>query len=245
MVKKKELKKLLNLNFVDLTNKTYLVGKYDLPYVSCSLTSNPDYLALYSERRNYFKTNNTWVCFYLYDTKFDTIDGIFNAIYYADERRLKKIKERFHGVKYAIAPDYSQCGDMPKIENLYRLFKSRIVSLWLLLEMDIVVIPNITYASEDYFDSMFDGIENCETVAFSVKGSVKDVEERNLLLKAIEVTTNCLTNLKKIIVYSVSIDDEKIKKLFDYPVSKGIEIVIPDNLLKERNVFLKGARQNG
>lgn len=134
---------------------------------------------------------------------------------------------------------------MPKIENLYHLFKSRIVSLWLLLEMDIVVIPNITYASEDYFDSMFDGIENCETVAFSVKGSVKDVEERNLLLKAIEVTTNCLTNLKKIIVYSVSIDDEKIKKLFDYPVSKGIEIVIPDNLLKERNVFLKGARQNG
>lgn len=245
MVKKKNLKKLLNLNFVDLTNKTYLVGEYALPYVRCLLAMNPDYLALYSERCNYFKTENTWICFYVYDTKFDTIDGIYNAIYYGDKRRLKKIKERLKGVKYAIAPDYSQCSDIPRIENLYRLFKSRIVSLWLLLEMDIIVIPNVTYANENYFDVMLDGMENCEVVAFSVKGSVKEEEERNLLIRAIEITTNNLPNLKKIVVYSVSTDDDKVKKLFDYPSSKGIEIIIPDNLLKERNIFLKEASKDG
>ena len=244
-MKKKNLKKLLNLNFVDLTNKTYLVGKYNLPYIKCLNVINPDYLALYSERCNYFKTNNTWLCFYIYDTKFDTIDGIFNAIYYGDERRLRKIKERLSGIRYAIAPDYSQCGDIPRIENLYRLFKSRIVSLWLLLEMDIVVIPNVTYANENYFDVMLDGMENSEVVAFSVKGSVKEKEERSLLLRAIEITTNNLPNLKKIIVYSVSVDDEKIKKLFNYPSSKGIEIIIPNNLLKERNVLLGEAKQDG
>lgn len=245
MVKKKSLKKLLNLNFVDLTNQTYLIGKYDQPYVKCPLVANPDYLALYSERCNYFKTENTWICFYIYDTKFDTIDGIFNAIYYGDERRLKKIKERLNGVKYAIAPDYSQCGDIPRIENLYRLFKSRIVALWLLLEMGIIVIPNVTYASENYFDVMLDGMEKCETVAFSVKGSIKEESERNLLQKAIEITVNSLKDLKKIIVYSVSINDEKIRKLFEYASSKGIDIVIPENLLKERNVFLKEAKSNG
>ena len=111
--------------------------------------------------------------------------------------------------------------------------------------MDIVVIPNVTYANENYFDVMLNGMENSEVVAFSVKGSVKEKEERSLLLRAIEITTNNLPNLKKIIVYSVSVDDEKIKKLFNYPSSKGIEIIIPNNLLKERNTLLGEAKQDG
>ena len=66
MVKKNNLKKLINLNFTDLTNQTYLVGKYDLPYVMCPDVVNPDYLTLYSETNNYFKTDNTCICFYQY-----------------------------------------------------------------------------------------------------------------------------------------------------------------------------------
>lgn len=245
MVKKKKLKELLNLNFVDLTNKTYLVGKYDLPYVNCPNVLNPDYLALYSERCNYFKTKNTCVCFYIFDKKFDTIDGIYNAIYYNDQRKLKKIKEKLLGVKYAIAPDYSECGDIPRVENIYRLFKARIVSLWMLFELDIIVIPNVTYANENYFDVMLDGMQNCEVVAFSIKGSIKEVSERELLTKAIENTVDNLKKLKKIIVYSVLIDDEKTKDLFKYASNRGIEIVVPNNVLKERNKALSEAVPNG
>ena len=47
------------------------------------------------------------------------------------------------------------------------------------------------------------------------------------------------------IVYSVSIDDEKVLKLFEYTSLKGIEIVIPDNILKERNVVNKEVKSNG
>ena len=101
MVKKNNLKKLINLNFIDFTNRTYLIGKFDLPYVTCSDDVNLDYLALYSETNNYYKTENTCVCFYLYDNKFDGIKGIYNAIYYNDEKLLAKYKERFKGVKYA------------------------------------------------------------------------------------------------------------------------------------------------
>lgn len=245
MVKKNNLKELLNLNFVVLTNKTYLIGKYDLPYIRCPNVMNPDYLALYSETCNYFKTEHTWVCFYIFDKKFDTIDGIYNAIYYNDQTRLEKIKKRLKGVKYAIAPDYSQCGDIPRIENLYRLFKARIVSLWLLFELDIIVVPNVTYANENYFDVMLDGMENCNVIAFSVKGSIKENEQRELLLKAIRITVDKLAHLNKIIVYSVSIDDEKVKKLFEYASSKGIEIIVPSNILKERNIILSETKQNG
>ena len=245
MVKKNNLKKLLNLNIVDFTNQTYSCGKYDLPYVRCPSNITIDYLALYSEIQNYHKTENTCVCFYQYDLKFDTIKGIFNAIYYNDEKLLAKYKERFKGVKYAIAPDYSQLGDINRIENLYRLFKARIVSIWLILECDVLVIPNITYANENYFDAMLDGMEETEVVAFSATGSMRENDERELFLKAIKITVDGLPKLKKIVVYSVSIDDEKVLKLFEYASLKGIEIIIPDNILKERNVINKEVKSDG
>lgn len=245
MVKKQDFKKLLNLSCVDYTNQTYLIGKYDLPYVRCPKIINIDYLALYSETCNYNKTGNSCLCFYQYDNRFDGINGIFNAIYYGNKKLLAKYKQRFKDVKYAIAPDYSQCGDIPRIENLYRIFKSRIVSIWLLLECNILVIPNITYANENYFDVMVDGMEDTEVVAFSVKGSTREKVENGLLKKAIRHVVDTLKALKKIIVYSVSISDEKTLALFEYAIKRGIEIVIPDNVLKERNIARKEAVSNG
>ncbi len=245
MIKKENLKKLLNLNFVDLTNRTYNCGKYDLPYIKCPDIVNPDYLALYSETFNYHKTDRTFVCFYQYDIKFNNIKGIFEAIYHDDVKSLKKFKKRFEGVRYAIAPDYSEVGDIPRIENVYRLFKSRIVALWLWFECNVIVIPNITYASENYFDVMLDGMKDTEVVSFSVKGSIKEQSERELLQKAIKYTVDNLKQLKKIVVYSVSVNDEKVLELFEYASSKGIKIVIPNNILKERNIINKEEKSNG
>ena len=245
MVKKDNLKSLINLNFVDLTNRTYYCGKYDLPYIRCPNLVDPDYLALYSETFNYHKTERTFICFYQYDIKFDSIRGLFEAIYHNDVKLLEKYKVRFKGVRYAIAPDYSEVGDIPRIENLYRLFKSRIVSLWLCLECNVIVIPNVTYASENYFDVMLDGMEDTEIVAFSVKGSMKEQSERKLLLKAIKYTVDNLKRLKKIIVYSVSTNDKKVIELFEYASNKGIDIIIPNNILKERHVISKEVKSNG
>ena len=47
-----------------------------------------------------------------YDVKFDNTKGIFEAIYYNDVNLLEKYKERFKNVRYAIAPDYSEIGDI-------------------------------------------------------------------------------------------------------------------------------------
>ena len=185
------------------------------------------------------------MCFYQYDIKFDNIKGIFEAIYHDDVKLLEKYKERFKGVRYAIALDYSEVGDIPRVENVYRLFKSRIVALWLWFECNIIVIPNITYANENYFDVMLDGMKDTEVVAFSVKGSIKEQAERKLLKKAIKHTVDDLEQLKKIVVYSVSVNDEKVRELFEYASNKGIEIVIPNNILKERNIINKEAKSNG
>ena len=145
----KDLKKLLNLQYLRLTNKTYSVGKHDLPELRCDTEVLPDFIALYNHPADYNKTPNTAVAFYLYDDTFDGIDGLYNAIYYKDEKLLKKFKERFKGVKFFIAPDYSQLGDLDDIENHYRIKKARVVALWLTFELGAIVIPNITYPTID------------------------------------------------------------------------------------------------
>ena len=240
----KDLKDKLNLKFMDLINNTTCAGLYDMPRVLSPSNVNIDYLALYSDRHEYIKTSNTCVCFYEYDKVFDYKNSLFNAIYYNDKKLLNEYKERFKDVLYFISPDYSMCGDIPECVNIYNIFKSRVVSLGLTLLFDKLVIPNITYASRKSFEYMLDGLEDCYVVAFSTKGSLKDKEQKELLLEAIKHTVDHLHNLKQIIVYDVSIDNSKALELFEYPITKAIEILIPNNLLKTRNVIL-GGKLNG
>ena len=142
-----DMYRLLNHNIQKLLNQTERTGEYGLPVLYCNSDSYPDYLALYNQPGDYHKTQNTGVCFYLYDKAFDGIHGLFNAIYYGDQKLLKFYKSRFHGVKYFISPDYSLFGDIQKIENLERLWKARIVAIWFILELHAVMIPNIMYYS--------------------------------------------------------------------------------------------------
>lgn len=240
-MKRKSIKKLLELDFADYTNKTYYLGKYDLTYIKCDISVDFDYLALYSEVKDYHRTLKTCVCFYQYDTIFDGIFGIFNAIYYNDVELLKFYKERFKEIKYFIAPDYSQVGDAPVIECLYRYFKSRIVSLWLTLELGAIVIPNITYGNNESFSNMLIGLEDSNIVSFSLKGSMKDIEQKKLLSEAIKYTVDNL-KLDKIVVYSVCASDKTVYEIFAYAISKGIEVIIPNNSLKARNIMLSKER---
>lgn len=232
---KKELKNLLNLNYLDLTNKTHKVGKYDLPSIKCPAIYDLDYIALYKELKNYQKTPKTAISFYQFDKEFDGINGLGNAIWYNDKNRLKNFEKRFNNCKYFISPDYSQCGDIESAENIHRIFRARVVSLWLTFNIGAIVIPNITYSNKKSFEYMLDGLEECQTVAFSTKGIMKKSKEKDLLIAAIIKTVDTL-NLKSIIVYSVSIDREAILELFSYAINRNIEIIIPDNLLQHRNM---------
>ena len=65
-----------------------------------------------------------------------------------------------------------------------------------------------------------------------------------MLLEAIKYTVDYLHNLKQILVYDVSIDNSRTQDLFSYAISKGIEVMVPNNLLKERNIIL-GGKLNG
>lgn len=234
------LQKKLNLNYTKWTNKTYTEGDRDMLHVISPSEADIDYLALYSKPGEYHKTKNTALCFYEFDNKYDGKNGLWNAIYYGEEKLLDIYKKRFNGIKYFIAPDYSVCGDGLETTNAHNINRARIVSIWLTIECNALVIPNITYADEKSFKYNLDGLEDCNVVAISTKGSLNNPEQLALLKKALHLVTNKLEKLRTIVVYSVSNDNSKVLDIFQLAIEKGITISIPDNLLKLRNLALGG-----
>lgn len=237
-----ELKKRLNLNILDLLGNTTTSWWLDMPKMYCPNITSADYIALYSEPGLYTKESNTIISFYNYDLKFDAINGLFNAIYYNNKKLLEKFKKRFKGCHLFISPDYSECGDVHFIENLYRIYKSRVVSIWLTMECNAVVIPNITYSNRKMFDFMLLGLEDVETVAFSTKGNIYDNEEKLLLKDAIKYTVDHLKKLKTIIVYSSCKNDETILNIFKYVSDNNLNVIIPRNTLQIRNKVSKNGK---
>lgn len=236
MKKNNNLIRLLNLNYLMLTNRTVSCGGMDLPAINCNVSVLPDYIALYSQTSLYHKTEHTAVAFFQFDEDFDGKFGLYWAIYYNVEERLSYFKERFKGIKYVIIPDFSELGDIHKIENNYRLFKGRIIGLWFIFEIGAVVIPNITFPTEESADFALDGYGDCSVVAISTKGHMDDPAE-NLRLRAnIRLTVEKMPNLKTIIVYDVCSTNDATLDTFSYAIERGIKVIIPDNTLKLQNM---------
>ena len=238
MKKNINLIRLLNLNYLKLTNRTVSCGGMDLPAINCNVSVFPDYIALYSQTSLYHKTEHTAVAFFQFDEDFDGKFGLYWATYYDVEERLAYFKERFNGVKYVIIPDFSELGDIHKIENNYRLFKGRIIGLWFLFEIGSVVIPNITFPTEESVNFALDGYGECSVVAISTKGHMDDSAENRRLRTNIRLTVDKLPNLKTIIAYDVCSTNDATLDTFSYAIERGIEVVIPDNTLKNRNMTL-------
>ncbi len=235
MRKKKNLKKLLNLGILDYTNLTPKYGELDMPYVRCKKIPDIDYLANYSQPSTYFHSKDTCVSFFEYDQIFDGLYGLWNAIYYGIEELQEFYLERFQGVKYFVAPDFSKCGDVPEAENYHRQFRSRVVSIWLAVNLKAIVIPLVSCANESGMKYMLDGMEECTVVAFNAKGPMGDPIQLEIFKKAIKYTVDHLPELKVIIVYSASPNKEKVLEIFKYATDAGIEVEIPDNMLQSRN----------
>lgn len=235
MKHKENLIELLNLSYLKYSNKTVSCGKMDLPAINCNIEIFPDFIALYSQKSLYTKTEHTALAFYQYDKTFDGKNGLYWAIYYNVESRLEFFKKRFRNVRYVIIPDFSELGDVHQIENNYRLLKARIIGLWFMFEIGAIVIPNITFPTFESADFALDGYEECSVVAISTKGHMDEPVENLRLRKNIHLTVDKLPKLKTIIVYDVCGTNVATLDTFAYAIEKGIQIVIPDNTLKHSN----------
>lgn len=223
----------LNYGIADLLNQSFL-NDHDLPIHHCDPKVYPDFIALDREPALFHKTPLTAVAFYAYDRSFDKINGLYNAIYYKNKKLLEKYKERYKGVSFVIAPDYSMFNDIWKYENDYRLFKTRIIMLWFVLEIGAVVIPNAIYLSIDKLSEFMSGFESCTVMCFSTKSHIRYARDRQQIKDTVKYVVDHFP-LKTILVYSVCGKDETSLCLFEYAISKGIDVRIIDNTMRRRN----------
>ena len=151
---------------------------------------------------------------------------------------LTKYKKRFEGVKFFIAPDYSEFGDIDPIENHYRAKKARVVSLWFTIELGGIVIPNITYSLVEDVGFYLKGLEKCTVVAFSTMGHLGSAIEKEALIEAVRYTVNYL-DLKAIVVFDVCGDNLAVQEIFSYAIQKGVRVIVPPNIMKLRNATRK------
>jgi len=211
-----------------------------MPYIRCKRIPRIDYLATYSQPSTYFHSENTCVSFFEYDVYFDGLYGLWNAIYYGIKELQEYYIERFQGVKYFVAPDYSKCGDLSEVENYHRQFRSRIVAIWLAMNLNAIVIPLVSCANEIGIKYMLDGMHDCSVVAFNAKGPMGDPMQLDIFMKSIKYAVDNLPNIQMIIVYSASPNKERVYKIFQYAIDAGIEVQIPDNMLQTRNRLMGG-----
>lgn len=221
------------------TNLTPKYGELDMPYIRCKVVPRIDYMATYSQPSTYFHSEGTCVTFFEYDVFFDGLYGLWNAIYYGVKELQEFYIERFQGVRYFVAPDYSKCGDVSEAENFHRQFRSRIVAIWLAMNLNAIVIPLVACANGIGMKYMLDGMEDCTVVAFNAKGAMGDSKQLPIFIDSIRYTVDHLPSLQVIVVYSASPDRAKVLDIFKYAIEAGIEVQIPDNMLQMRN-RLKG-----
>ena len=79
MKKNNNLIRLLNLNYLTLTNRTVSCGGMDLPAINCNVSVLPDYIALYSQTSFYHKTEHTAVAFF--QMRILTVNSVFIGLF--------------------------------------------------------------------------------------------------------------------------------------------------------------------
>ena len=232
-------------NFKDIFGVYFLEslsfeGDCDMPIVgNFDDISVIDYIALYSDTSEYNKTENTCVSFYQYDHVFDGIHGLYNSIIYKDEERLDKFRERFKGVKYIIAPDYSLFGDFPNALQIFNIYKSRVCMCWLIANTKAKILPNVRWTFPFTFEYCFDGIMKGSNIAIGVLGQIRDKENKKMFLDGLKVAIDRIEP-KRLLVYGF-VTESNFDKLFGYAKSKGIKIIIPhskiDRYKKEDAIY--------
>lgn len=166
----------------------------DIPFCPTTATKVPKYIVTYEEAKALYKNNirkknyefyvkDTYVCFYIDDTKFDSIYGIWTRPDMAI-----KILVHFEGV---ITPDFSTYADFPYPIKIYNTYRMRAFGYYL-TTLGLKVINNVRWGTEETYSYCFDGIPKNSiicigTVASGIKKLINRPDFEKGFKKAIEV----------------------------------------------------------
>lgn len=153
------------------------------------------------------KDYNQWVHFYEDDYLFER--------FWKNPKKYLKLLKKFNGV---ILPDFSLYRDMPFVMQLWNIYRSRALGHWL-QSNGVKVIPNIRFGDKRTYKICCVGIEKHCVIAIGSHGNLKQIEDREIFLKGIDVVINTLEP-RAIIVYGAA-PEKYFKKYLD----AGIKII--------------------
>lgn len=162
---------------LSLTTNIETVGQYDLPKLQASNVI-PDNIISFNYALSCKQPEKYFIHFYIDDYQFERIWN--RPEYYA------KILGRFKGI---ISPDCSTYTNMPKAQQIFQVYKSRLISAYF-QGLGYEVIPNISWSDEKSLEWTLEGIPKNSTIALSTNGVLNKSIKDNFIKcykKAIEI----------------------------------------------------------
>lgn len=118
----------------------------------------------------------------------------------------------------AIAPDFSVYREMPLPQQMYNVFRSRVIGYWW-SRSGVTVVPNVRWGDERTYKFCFDGLPTDSVLAFGTHGCVKHVDDRRHVLDGFLVMLERLAP-KAVIVYGSASE-----KIFPPMFARDVEII--------------------
>ena len=171
-----------------LVRTAIYAGEEEFPSIkSCNEIPNKIIPFSVAMKANYNEFD-CWVCFY-------ELDYLFMRFWRNPKKYLQKLK-KFNGV---ISCDFSVYANMPLVMQKYHIYMGRALANWL-IENGVKVIPNVRLGDERTYKFGFDGLYKYDVVAIGTIGTIKKIEEKNLILNAIRETIKVLEP-RDIVIY--------------------------------------------
>lgn len=138
---------------------TELVGDFDIPKLNPIQVNLDNFRAVpYNLASKEKKPKECILHFFIDDYRFESVWNNF-----------EKCLETISFFKYACAPDFSVYSNMPKVMQIWQVYRNRALSMYL-WNSGINVIPTVTWSDKASYEFCFDGLPGNSTLAVSTNG---------------------------------------------------------------------------
>ena len=156
-------------------------GYYDIPYIPQKTDLIIKKLVPYDKTSNHIYEQGEVVHFYLDDQKFDGPKGIWNGLSNNENYKRGFDLSRLNGASAIITPDFSLYLDMPRVMQIWNVYRSRAVGYYL-TTLGYDVIPNVRWTDEESYNFAFAGLYKGQIVAVGTLGCSKSPNDKALLV---------------------------------------------------------------
>lgn len=194
-------------------------GYYDIPFIPQNIDTDLKRLIAYDKTYKYIYKPGDVVHFYLDDQKFDGPKGIWAGLSNNESFKRGFDLSRFKGATAIITPDFSLYLDMPRVMQIWNVYRSRAVGYYLSM-LGYNVIPNVRWTDEESYDFAFDGLYEGQIVAVGTLGCSKTNADKSLLINGFAEMIRRIKPKKVLIYGSICSELQYVINKYDVEIIK-------------------------